>query len=173
MRSRSAATTFFLFLVCQPVTQRWNFPILLMLTNIGVISTIPTNLLSHEAIGFPAVSFNFNPMRKPMMFSFQSKTLLIHYSEVGAQRLLPFHRYLLVLCPKLQNALFSKFSNSEHIRYKIPSIFRHFSWLWGKVFLKFFLVYWCYRGLCDFLQLHLTAEGVKSAGDWNIVIIPQ
>ena len=130
-----------------------------MLTNIGVISTIPTNLLSHEAIGFPAVSFNFNPMRKPMMFSFQSKTLLIHYSEVGAQRLLPFHRYLLVLCPKLQNALFSKFSNSEHIRYKIPSIFRHFSWLWGKVFLKFFLVYWCYRGLCDFPQLHLTDEG--------------
>jgi len=143
-----------------------------MLTNIGVISTIPTNLLSHEAIGFPAVSFNFNPMRKPMMFSFQSKTLLIHYSEVGAQRLLPFHRYLLVLCPKLQNALFSKFSNSEHIRYKIPSIFRHFSWLWGKVFLKFFLVYWCYRGLCDFPQLHLTAGGVFCAGDWNGVPIP-
>jgi len=135
-----------------------------MLSNLGVFSTNPTNSLSHEAIGFPAVSFNFNPMRKPMMFSFQSKTLLIHYSEVGAQRLLPFHRYLLVLCPKLQNALFSKFSNSEHIRYKIPSIFRHFSWLWGKVFLKFFLVYWCYRGLCDFLQLHLTDGGRSSGG---------
>ena len=114
MRSRSAATTFFLFLVCQPVTQRWNFPILLMLTNIGVISTIPTNLLSHEAIGFPVVFFNFNPIRKPKPFSFPSKALhiLLFSSRSAATTSFSFHRYLLVRCPTFQNVLFL---NSEQL----------------------------------------------------------
>lgn len=118
-----------------------------MLSNFGVISTSPAKLLSHEATGFPAVFFNFNPIRKPKPFSFPSKTLQFHYFEVGAQRLLPFsfYRHLLVLYPTFQNTLFSNFSNSEHIRYEILSIFRYFSWLWGKIFLFFLPVYWSYR----------------------------
>jgi len=67
-----------------------------MLSNFGVISTIPTSILSHEAVGFHAFSFYFNPMRIPRTFPFLSKTLLFHYFEEEAQRLLPF--YFIVFC---------------------------------------------------------------------------
>jgi len=111
--SRSAATTFFLF-SNNPTQNTGNYLIQPLPFNFGVISTIPTNLLSHEAIGFPVVFFNFNPIRKPKPFSFPSKALhiLLFSSRSAATTSFSFHRYLLVRCPTFQNVLFL---NSEQL----------------------------------------------------------
>ena len=81
-------------------------------------------------------------MRKPKPFSLSIEdfTISLFWIRSAATTFFSFYRYLLVRCPNFQNTLFSRFSNSEYIRYEILSIFCRFSWLWGKVF---FLILSC------------------------------